>query len=219
MRNPQPTCRHRNAPVAAPSVTRDPKDLLWVFGRGLSREKMRKANPHHRWHLSAKEKKTIRRMTKRGIRQSVIARTLGITAPSVSRAQRAMGLPTHLVWPEQRILALFKEGWGGYRISKYLHVPANQVYAVAHKNHFRRKDNVGYPTNSVKEAAFVEAVKRKENYSKRLARQYGVGLCKANRLAKQILGVRRLRPGLSKPSLSSDYPQRHFRKKKIGEHG
>ena len=76
-----------------------------------------------------------------------------------------------------------------------------------------------YPTDPVKEAAFVDAVKRKENYSKRLARQYGVGLCKANRLAKQILGVPRLRPGLSKTPLSSDYPQKHFRKKKIGEHG
>jgi len=180
---------------------------------------MRKTNPKFRWHLSAKEKQTIRRMTKRGIRQSVIARTLGIKAPSVSRAQKQMGLPTRLVIPEKKILALFEEGWGGYKISRHLKIPRNQVYGVAHKNNFRREDGVGYPTDPVKQAAFVEAVKRKENYSKRLARQYGVGLCKANRLAKQILGIPRLRPGLSKPPLSSDYPQRHFRKKKIGEHG
>src|SRR6202021_2547199 len=125
---------------------------------------MRKQNPQFRWHLSAKEKQTIRRMTKRGIRQSVIARTLGIKAPSVSRAQKQMSLPTRPPTPEKTIVELFHKGWGGLKIHRFLQVPANQVYATFHKYGLRREDGVGYPTDPVKEAAFVEAVKRKENY-------------------------------------------------------
>jgi hypothetical protein len=174
---------------------------------------MRKANPQHRWHLTDAEKQKIRKWTLARVTQAEISRRLHIGHPQVGKAQRAMGLPTRPPTPEKEIVKLFHEGWGGQRIHKHLRVPANQVYATFHKYGLRREDNVGYPTDPVKEAAFVEAVKRKENYSKRLARQYGVGLCKATRLAKQILGVPRLRPGLSKPPLSSDYPQKHFDRK------
>jgi len=133
-----------------------------------------------------------------------------LTAPTVSRVQRESGLPTRLVWPEAKILKLFKRGWGGYRISRHLHVPANQVFAVAHKNHFRRKDDVGYPTNPQNEERFIAAVKNREDYIIRLARKYKVGICKAQRLAREVLATPRFRPGASKPPLSSNFPQRHF---------
>jgi hypothetical protein len=178
---------------------------------------VRKENPATRWHLSGTEKKQIRRLTLGGVRQSEIARTLGITAPSISKAQRAMGLPTRLVVPEKKIMELFEQGWGGHRISKHLHVPANQVYALAHKNHFHRADNAGYPTPLENEARFVEAVRQREGYIRTLAKKYGIGQVKAQRLARQVLATERFRPGACKPPLSSDFPQKHFRKK-MGQH-
>jgi hypothetical protein len=87
---------------------------------------------------------------------------------------------------------------------------AQSVYAVAHKNGFRPKDAVGYPTPPENERAFIEALKRREDYAIRLARKYGVGICKANRLAHEILGTYRFRPGVAKPPLSSNFPQKHF---------
>ena len=171
-----------------------------------------------RWHVTAAEKKEIARLTRAGIRQSVIARTLGIGAPSVSKVQREAGLPTRLIVPEAKILKLFTRGWGGYKISKHLHVPANQVYRVAHKNNFRRADGIGYPEPHGDVAGFIEAVKRGDGYIKVLARKYGVGFCQARRIALEIRGVPEFRRGLAKPPLSSNFPQKHFRKK-IGEHG
>jgi hypothetical protein len=166
-----------------------------------------------RWHLTDQERKEIARRTRAGERQSEIARALGIGAPSVSKAQRSMGLPTHLVIPEKKILRLFKRGWGGYRISKALNVAVNQVYGVAHRNGFRRKDAVGYPTPPENEANFIAAVRNRENYIIRLAKKYGIGICKAQRLAREVLKTPRFRPGASKPVLSSDFPQKHHDKK------
>ena len=104
--------------------------------------------------------------------------------------------------------AVIRERLGRYRISRHLHVPANQVYAVAHKNNFRRPDGVGYPTPPENEARFIAAVRAREDYSKRLARRYKIGICKANRLAHEILATHRFRPGLSRPVLDSNFPQR-----------
>src|SRR5260370_30334791 len=176
----------------------------------LRQQPVRKTNPTIRWHLSDAERREIRRLTIAGVRQSEIARRLRIGRDSVSKAQRAMGLPTRLVIPEQKIMELFRRGWGGYRISKHLHVPANQVYAVAHKNNFRRADGAGYPTPKENERCFIEAVKNRDNYIKHLAKKCGVGICKAHRLAREVLATPRFRPGASKPALSSDFPQRHF---------
>jgi hypothetical protein len=173
---------------------------------------MKKSNPRHRWHLTTAERKKIRELTRKGVRQSEISRALGITAPSVSKAQRAMGLPTRLMIPEKKILRLFRRGWGGYKISRHLRVPVNQVYAVAHRNRFRRKDGIGYPEPHGDVAGFIEALKRREGYIKTLAKKFGVGFCQARKLAHQTLGTYRFRPGASKPPLSSNFPQKHFRK-------
>jgi hypothetical protein len=171
---------------------------------------MRKQNPQFRWHLTAKEKREIARRTRARERQSEIARAMHLTAPTVGKAQREMGLPTRLVVPEKKILELFEKGWGGYRISRHLHVPVNQVYAVAHRNHFHRADGAGYPTPAENEARFIAAVRNREDYIIRLARKYEIGICKAQRLAREILATPRFRPGLSQPALSSDFPQRHY---------
>ncbi len=167
-------------------------------------------NPKIRWHLSDAEKAKIRELTLAGVRQSEISRALGITAPSVSKAQRAMGLRTRLAWPEKKILRLFKRGWGGIRISKVLHVPANQVYRIAHDNHFRRADGIGYPEPHGDVAGFIQALKKRQGYIRSLAKAYGVGFCQAREIAHEVLATVRFRPGASKPALSSDFPQRHF---------
>jgi hypothetical protein len=171
---------------------------------------MRKTNPQHRWHVTDAEKAEIGRLTQAGVRQSVISRTLKITAPTVSRAQRAMGLPTLLPTPEKEIMRLFKRGWGGYRISKHLRVPANRVFAVMHKNGFQRADKLGIATPPENIARFVAALKRREGYIKTLAKRYGVGFCKARVLAHQVLGTVQFLPGASKPPLSSVFPQKNF---------
>jgi hypothetical protein len=133
-----------------------------------------------------------------------------LTAATVSKAQRAMGLPTRLPIPEKKIMELFAKGWGGYKISKHLHVAVSAVFKVAHKNNFHREDNAGYPTPPENEARFIAAVKNRENYVTHLAEKYSIGICKAQRLARQVLATPRFRPGASKPPLSSDFPQRHF---------
>jgi hypothetical protein len=172
---------------------------------------MKKANPQCRWHISSQEREQIRRLTLAGVRQSVIARKLKIGAPSVSKAQRTMGLPTVLVWPEEKIMKLFRAGWPGYKISKFLGVPSNRVFETAHKNKFRRADGKGgYRTDPQAEAQLIEALKRREDYAIRLARKYKVGICKTKRLAHEVLATREFRPGACKPVLSSAYPQKHF---------
>jgi hypothetical protein len=171
---------------------------------------MRKANPKFRWHVTAEERKQIRAMTRKGVRQSQIARALGIGAPSVSKAQVAMGLPTRLAVPEKKVMELFEKGWGGYRIARHLRVPVNQVYGVAHRHNFRRSDAAGYPTPPENEAAFIAAVKNREDYVIRLAAKYKIGIIKAGRLARQALNCPQFRPGATKPPLSSNFPQKHF---------
>lgn len=170
---------------------------------------MKKANPKIRWHVTDSEKEAIRGMTLSGIRQSVIARTLKLTAPTVSKVQRSFNLPTHLVIPEEKIMELFRAGWAGYKISKHLHVPANQVFAVAHKNGFHRKDKAGYRTPQENIDRFCEAIRNHEDYILTLAKKYGVGICKAGRLARQVLDCPEFRPGACKPPLSSNFPQKH----------
>jgi hypothetical protein len=43
-----------------------------------------------------------------------------------------------------------------------------------------------------------------------LANKYGVGICKAQRLAHEVLVCPEFRAGASKPPLSSNFPQKHF---------
>jgi len=43
-----------------------------------------------------------------------------------------------------------------------------------------------------------------------------VGFCAARRIAHEVLATPRFRPGVSKPALSSDFPQRHFDPKFTG---
>jgi hypothetical protein len=166
-----------------------------------------------RGKLTQSERNRIRRMTLKGIRQSVIARKLGITAPSISKAQRSMGLDTHLTIPEDEIMRLFREGWGGYRIHRFLKVPTNQIYRVAHEHGFRRTDGVGYPEPHGDIAGFVDALKRRDDHIVNLREKFGLGVCQANRLAHKILGTVRFCPGASKPPLSSNFPQNSYRKR------
>jgi DNA-binding CsgD family transcriptional regulator len=168
---------------------------------------MRKPN---RWHLTAAERGRIRRLTLQRVPQSTIGRILGIGRSTVSKWQARMGLPTRVPIPEKKILQLFAKGWGGYKIAKRLHIAVSAVYKVAHKNNFHREDNAGYPTPPENEKRLIEALQRRENYAKRLAKKYGVGLVKANRLAHEVLACPEFRPGLSKPVLSSNFPQKHF---------
>jgi transposase-like protein len=163
-----------------------------------------------RWDPTATEKRKIRERTLARDPQATIARSLHIDLKTLNRWQVWMRLPTRVPIPEKNIMLLFNKGWGGYRIAKHLHVAVSAVYKVAHQNNFRRADNVGYPTPKENEAAFIEAVKRREDYIVRLAEKYKIGICKAQRLAREVLATPRFRPGASKPVLSSDFPQKHF---------
>jgi hypothetical protein len=177
---------------------------------------VRKTNPRHRWHLTDAEKEEIRSLTLAGVRQAEIARKMRIGRDTVGTWQVRMGLPTVPPIPEKKILELFRRGWGGYRISKHLRVPANQVYAVAHRNNFRRVDGIGYPEPHGDVAGFIEALKRREGYVKTLAKKYGVGFCQAGKIAHEVLACPEFRPGASKPPLSSNFPQKHFDAKLAG---
>lgn len=164
-----------------------------------------------RWHLTKSERGKIRRMTLAGKRQSVIARKLGIGRDTVSMWQVRMNLPTKLVTPEGKIMELFQKGMGGYAIAKKLRVSANRVWATAKKFGYVNARCAPTPPENIRK--FSEAVRRREDYIIRLARKYGVAICKAKQVAKEILRTARFRPGLSKPALSSDFPQKHFYEK------
>ncbi len=167
---------------------------------------MKKENPLIRGHITDAEKAEIERLTRAGVRQSEIARRLGITAPSVSKVQRQMGLSTTLIWPEEKIVELFKLGWGGYRIAKHLKVPVNQVYNIAHKHGLNNGWKKTPPEN---EARFIEALKRGEGWIKPLAKKYGVAFCRGNHIAHVVLETPQFRPGASKTTMSSNFPQRN----------
>jgi hypothetical protein len=180
---------------------------------------MRKINPKHRWHVTAEEKKEIRRLTRASMRQSEIASMLNISRDTVARWQLRMGLreawkglptrPKAETIPEARILKLFKRGWGGYRIARRVRVSVPKVYAIAHKHGI---SNGWSQTPKENEERFIEALKRREDYVVRLARKYKVAFCRANRIAHEILGCPDFRPGASKPPLSSNYPQRYYKR-------
>jgi transposase-like protein len=174
---------------------------------------MRKTNPQIRWHLTPEEKKQIRALTRAGVRQSEIALRLGITAPSVSKVQRAAGLPTKLVTPEKQIMELFKKGVGGYTISRRLRCPANRVWAVAHKHGFRRADGVGYPLSRELREKIIEAIRAHDDHATQIAEKFGVTAESVLRLAHRELRCPEFRSGRSKPPLSSNYPQRTYRKR------
>ena len=171
--------------------------------------KRKKENPTIRGHVIPAERDEIRRLTLQGTRQSVIARTLHITAPTVSKVQRSMGLPTHIVIDEKKIMELFEKGWAGYKIARELRAPANQVFAVAHKNNFHRADKAGWKTPEANVRRFIAALKRREGYIKTLAKKYGVGFCVARQIAHEVLGTVEFRRGMG-PPLSSNFPQKHF---------
>lgn len=161
-------------------------------------------------HLTPRDKRRIRKLTLARVGQSEIARIMRIGRDTIAKWQVRLGLPTRLPIPEKRIMRLFRLGWGGYRIARHLRIAVSAVYKVAHKNNFRRKDGIGYPEPHGDIAGFVNAVKLREGYIKSLARRYGVGFVKARRLAHEILECPEFRPGLSKPPLSSNFPQKYF---------
>lgn len=163
-----------------------------------------------RGHITKAEKKEIGRLTRLRVRQSEIARRLGITAPSVSKAQRAMNLPTTLPWPDKKILELLKQEKGLYAIARELRVPVGQVTRVRQENNFQRQFNTGRASLDADLQGFIAAVKRRDDHAKHLAEKFHIGKVKANRLAHEILQTLKFRPGRAKPPLSSNFPQRHF---------
>lgn len=162
-----------------------------------------------RGHLTSGEKRKIRRLTLAGWRQSKIARHLRITAPSVSKTQRAMGLPTIVPIDESEVERLFKAGCGGYQIAKHLRVSVPRIYEVLHRRGLRR-DGRGSEYAGADVVGFIAAVKNRSDYINRLAEKFHIGICKAQRIAREVLNCPEFRPGLSKPPLSSNFPQKYF---------
>ena len=183
-----------------------PQKCARTKARGGSMKKQ-KQNQKHRWHLSDGEKKKIARLTRARVPQSTIARNLHIGRDTVSKWQRKMGLPTVPPVPEKQILKLLRKGYGQHRIHKMLRVSQPKVHAVMVKHGIR---NGHATTPKENEDRFIAAVQRREDYIVRLAEKYQVAMCRAQRLAHQVLATPRFRPGASKPALSSDFPQRHF---------
>ena len=102
-----------------------------------------KEAPKNRWHVTNQERKQIKKLTMARVPQATIARLLKLGAPSVSRVQRSLGLPTVIETPEQEIVQLFAKGWSGLKISKYLRCPANRIWAVRAKHGITRADGAG----------------------------------------------------------------------------
>jgi hypothetical protein len=172
-----------------------------------------------RWHLTTKEKAQIKKLTLARVPQSTIGRILGVGRDTVSKWQVRMGLPTVPPVPEDKILKLFLKGMSGQKIHEKLRVPANRVWAVYKKYGLQpllHPDGTGARTPKGNIPAFTAAIKNRENYINHLAKKYGVGICKAKQLAREVLATPRFRPGASKPVLSSDFPQRHFDVKLAG---
>jgi hypothetical protein len=161
-------------------------------------------------HLTNEEKKQIRALTHTGTPQATIARRLNMDLRTLNRWQVWMRLSARPPIPEEKIMALFQKGWGGYRIARHLKIAVSAVYKIAHKNNFRRADGIGYPEPHGNVAAFIEAIKARQGYIKVLAKKYGVGFCAARRIAHEALGCPEFRPGACKPPLSSNFPQKHF---------
>jgi hypothetical protein len=158
-----------------------------------------------RWHLTDAEKAEIRRLTRARVRQSEIAPRLGITAPSVSKAQRKMGLPTKLPTPEAKIVALFNKGVPGLEISKRLHCPANRVWAVRRKHGIRRNRERGRRAKR-DIAGFCEAIKRREGHVRPLARRFGSSDGTAYAIAHSVVGRGKFKGGPATPPMSSVFP-------------
>jgi transposase len=166
-----------------------------------------------RWHLSNSEKNEIRRLTRAGIRQSEIGRRLKIGRDTVGLWQKRLGLQTRpplVPAPEKQIMRLLKRGMGLHPVARKLGIPMYRVWRTAKKNRWRRADGNGRADPAANESAFIEAVKNRDDHVVNLAAKYHIGLCRANRLAHEILQTVQFAPGPSKPALSSVFPQKHF---------
>lgn len=170
----------------------------------------RKAVKNKRWHLTKREKERIRRLTRAGMRQSEIARKLHIGADTISVWQRRLGLPTVPPLPETEILRLLRQGKGQNRIHRILRVSQPKVHAVMVANGIHRSDQ---QTVKGDIEGFIEAIKNREGHIRALRKRFGLGYEQAHKLAHRVLRTKRFRPGAVKSVLSSDWPQKHHRKK------
>jgi hypothetical protein len=174
---------------------------------------MRKENPKFRWHVTAKERRRVKELTLQRLTQADIARKLGLTAPTVSRIQKLLGLPTRIptpATPESKIVEMFQAGCGGYEISRMLRCPANRVWAV------RKKYKIPMPANGSgchepkgNIPGFLADLEKRAGYIKVLARKHGVGFVTARRLAHIHLACLEFRRGVGLP-LQSNFPMREF---------
>lgn len=178
---------------------------------------MKKPNPKIRGPLTTDEKNEIRRLTQARVSQASISRRLHIGRDTVSMWQVRMGLPTRPIVPETQILRLFRRGWGGYRIARKLKVCRHCVYEVRAKYKIgQRADGSGTGHADADLDGFAAAVRRRADHIRTLAIRHHIGFVRAGRLARQILGTERFRPGCAEP-LTSDFPQKHFDKGRISQ--
>ncbi len=168
-----------------------------------------------RCHVTDDEKRKIVKLCKKGLSAAVVARRMGLARSTVSKIRKAAGLPSWPPVPEEKIVALLRAGLGQHRVHKILNVSQPKVHALMVKHGIQ---NGHATTPKENEERFVAALKRREGYIRTLAKRYRVALCRARRLAHEVLGTVQFRPGASKPPLSSNFPQKSH-EKKIGQHG
>jgi DNA-binding transcriptional ArsR family regulator len=160
-----------------------------------------------------------------GLSAKQIARKLGVTYSAVHKHLSAAGVSRHQHGPqrkpvdEQRVVELFRQGFGGYTIAKMLHAPANQVFEMRKKYGIPySKDGRGNPQPKGDIAGFLKDLERRAGYIAPLAKKHGLGICKANQLAHEYLGCIEFRPGASTPPLSSNFPMKEFDPRLAGDH-
>jgi hypothetical protein len=172
----------------------------------------------YRAHLTPSEKRAITRLALQGVQSAAIARKLKIGRDTIVHFRQGAGLPHG--WPKltngqkDAVTVLSCLGVPHKTIAAKLHLKFHHVRIVAIERKLLRPDGTLYGTKQTPRGnipGFVDAIKAREDRIRVLREKFGLGIEKANRLAHAVLDTREFRPGLSRPVLSSVYPQKHHR--------
>jgi hypothetical protein len=140
------------------------------------------------------EKRLIRKLTKKGTRQSAIARALGTTPSCIGDWQKRLNLPTRVILHETEVVDLFEKGWTVERIGRRFGRRATVVVKIlrSHRSRQAAKDR------ERSETQFRGAVRRRENSVQALALKYHVTLWRAYKIVHEVFGPNCFRPGPTK---------------------
>jgi transposase-like protein len=144
--------------------------------------------------MTKDQQRLIKRLTKKGVRQSKIARALNVTPSAIGDWQKKLGLPTRLVMDEKQVVELFENGWSVARIAARFSRCPTAIDKLLRSHRSRNAAKV----RAKNEIAFRADIRLRAGSVQELAVKHDISLWNAYKIRDEIFGARRFRPGPTK---------------------